>query len=194
MSAELRQPLYRKNKLTRLRVEETQLDLARLPQFLSLQILLDQLLRSTLQVRAVVRDVDGHEPVGKDHLSLAKGDLALVKPGGSLDRSKGTPESVEGLGRTGDNVVPRPVVQRDVDLRVFGQVLVGLLDLVLEVGETHPVDDHHVGRYSLAILLGVLDQLGLERKEGEEILTPETEVKELPERLEGVDVERIERV
>jgi hypothetical protein len=175
-------------------VIKSELDLARLPQLFSLKILLDQLLRSALQVRAVVRDVDGHEPVGKDHLSLAEGNLALVEPGGSLDRSESTAESVKRLGRTGNNIVPGSVMQGYVDLRVFRKVLVCLGDLILEVGETHPVDDHHVGRDALAVLFSVLDELGLECEEGEKVLSSQTEVEELPERLEGVDVERVERV
>jgi len=194
MSVQLMQPTVNEIELTRLGVEETQLDLARLPQFLSLEVLLDQLLRSALQVRAVVRNVDGHEPVGEYHLSLAERNLALIETSGGLDRSKGTGEAVQSLGGTNNDIVSRSVVERNVDLRVLREVLVGLLDLNLEVGQSHSVDDHHVGGNTFTVLLGILDQLGLERDKREKLLSSKTEVEELSEGLEGVDVERIKRV
>ena len=122
----------RKKKLTIFGVVDGDNEISRSEDFLSSEVLLDELRGRSGEVDRVVRDSDDQEPRREDGLPLGERSLALIQSSGSLDLPQRRRESVESPRGSGNDEVPRSVVEGDVELRVLGEVSVRLGDVGVE--------------------------------------------------------------
>jgi hypothetical protein len=157
---------------------------------LALEVVADELLGGASEVRAVVRHVDGEESHGEDGLALGEGRLTLVEASGGHDLAKGGCEAVKSLGRAGNDVHGRAVVEGHAELGVGRKVCVDLFQVTLELLDGEAADREHGSRDTLVVLHRVGNDVGLDGKEREGLLAAETDVEEELDGLEDVGLER----
>lgn len=157
---------------------------------LALEVVADELFRGASEVWAVVRHVDGEESHGEDSLALGEGRLALVEASGGHDLAKGGCETVKRLGRAGDDVHGRAIVEGHAELGVGRKVRVDLLQVTLELLDGEAADREHGSWDALVVLHRVGNDVGLDGKEREGLLAAETDVEEQLDGFEDVGLER----
>lgn len=79
----------------------------------------------------MVWDSDSEETAVEDRLALREGRFALIDATWSLDLPEARNDTVKHTRRTGNDESLRAVMERDVKLRVGGEVLVRLRDVRL---------------------------------------------------------------
>ncbi|KAF5342127.1 hypothetical protein D9611_001434 [Ephemerocybe angulata] len=159
-------------------VVDGNLEVLRLPELLTLQIVLDQLLSQLGEIGAVVWDADDQETDREDGLALGEGDLALIGAASSLDLAEGGDEAEESLGRAGDDEGLGAVVEGDEELRVLGEVLVSLRDMWFKLLQDETGDGQHGAGSALTTLDGVLHDGWVDGGDGEGLLATEAGIEE----------------
>ncbi|KAI6757458.1 hypothetical protein HG531_003283 [Fusarium graminearum] len=125
-----------------------------------LQILVDH--GSGLRkVLAVERSGDGQESVGEANLSLSEGDSVLIQANGGLDLSQLGVKTVERGGRSCHNQVSGAVDEGDADVTVLGKVLVGSVNVLLNLSLRKISDTKHRNRASGVVAADKVQLLGL---------------------------------
>lgn len=161
---------------------------------LATDVLLHKFLGRTGEVGAVVWHVDGEEAHRKDGFALGEGDPPLVQARRSHNLAQSGSETVQSLGGTSDDVHGRSVVKRDADLGVGREVAVDAFDVLLQRTEAQTADRKHGSGDALVVLDRVGDDLGLDRKKGERLLSAKTDVEEELDSLEDAGLERLPAV
>jgi hypothetical protein len=118
---------------------------------LILQIL-NNLVRRAIQVLAMVWHIHSQEARRENGLPLRERCLALVQASRRTDFAQAGDETVERLGRTGDDKGLRSIVEGYVKLRILGEMLVRLLDMRLQILQKKSRNGQHGRRNALATL------------------------------------------
>ncbi|TFA99144.1 hypothetical protein CCMA1212_009009 [Trichoderma ghanense] len=117
-----------------------------------LEILIDDS-GSILQILAVERGSDGKEPVGEPNLSLSVRDSGLVQTGRGLDLAELSVQTVQRCGRARNDQVAGAVDEGDADMTVRREILVGGVNVPLNLLLGQVPDAQHRSRETLAVLL-----------------------------------------
>ncbi|TKW54870.1 hypothetical protein CTA1_24 [Colletotrichum tanaceti] len=142
-----------------------------------LEILVNQLGRLS-KVLAVERRGDGQEAVDKAELALGVRNTVLVQAGRRLDLAELGIQTVQGDWGASNNEVARAVDERNGDVAVGGEVLVGGIDMLLNLGLRKVPNAKHGCGKTFAIVHGLSQHGGCQRRAGEDLLTASTDPEE----------------
>ena len=107
----------------------------RSPKLLTIEVLMDHLVRSIPEIRAVEWHAHDEETHAEHRLSLGKFNLALVGTIWGADLTEVGDEPIKGTGWTCDDKVARTIVERNANLRVIREVFIRLGVVRLKVFE-----------------------------------------------------------
>lgn len=122
-------------KLTIRCVINWDLQLVNLPEFFTLEIVIQEDVDGICEVRAMERNTDEEEPDVEGGLAFGEGDFALIEVRGSANLAESGNETIESTRGTSDDECLDAVVEGDAKLGVVWKVFVGRSDVTLQVLE-----------------------------------------------------------
>ena len=130
------------------------------------------------QVLAVEGGGDGQEAVDEANLALGVRDPVLVEARGGLDLAQTQVQTIQREGRASDDKVPGAVDQGDGDVTIFGEVLVGGIDVAPDSTLGEIPDGQHGGGCPFTVLDRILQHGGSDGGPGVGLLAAEADPEE----------------